>query len=742
VYRLDLLRIPLGFLLLQRFLQDLSGKIGAGNFAAIVWFLLGSGLAGLLCIGFATPVAALMLGLFLNLIIDNYTFNSSLGSMVIAMCLIPMIASPVGRSFSIDAILMRQNHALGRSISSIYAFWGGASVDHIQAARFLSLLAYGGVCIYSTLKHLESPSWTWGITTTFILLSPVSDKQYAQIFQKLYELQPQLLVLFGFVTTYGMIFWELFLVPLVLFSYWTRLLTIAWGVLFFLFSTYILSINTLGVYEFVLWAIIFWNQWKIGLQQRHGLRVSFTKRYAGLVRLMRAADVFRAIEFLPHPAGFDDERGEGLSTVSSAGAALAGYDAVCAMAGRVVLLLPLLPLLHLGRIKGLGKWIYARLASGSPGPMASECDRPAFVGVATGRVANTILVAFSIFSFAYAVRLPLVGVWNSGELAGMSRSLLGQAPLIMGMGPIDVFNELDLSVYHNSQAIYHRSASGEVRAVRWSDVFKGEAQKLLMTRKARMLGLQPINCSEDYVRTAFSILDQNLPTNDVIRGGSLFMDFTTFVRPDRSDFLKFEYVPFEGSLICRVSGSLKNINSLTIHYYPAGVEMLRQLGMAFEPTGDRLKLAERFPCALEVARAAYWFGRPGAATRDAGDLAAMRLLLKSSNEGPLSCLFAYQALIKRIDMGPPRNTAAVVSGTCEQDLSSAEAYLLALEPDKALRKSLEGAKLAFAAGQTVLCLIRTAQIRHAYLGHFRDGPPAETTVQNDKEVRARPVSAN
>src|SRR5205823_6258052 len=109
-----------------------------------------------------------------------------------------------------------------------------------------------------------------------------------------------------------------------------------------------------------------------------------------------------------------------LSTVPSAGAALAGYDAVCAMAGRVVLLLPLMPLLHLGRIKGLGKWIYARLASGSPRPMASECDRPAFVGVATGRVANTILIAFSIFSFAYAVRLPLVGVWNSGELAGMS----------------------------------------------------------------------------------------------------------------------------------------------------------------------------------------------------------------------------------------------------------------------------------------------------------------------------------
>ena len=33
VHRLDLLRIPLGFLLLQRFLEDLSGQIGAGNFA-------------------------------------------------------------------------------------------------------------------------------------------------------------------------------------------------------------------------------------------------------------------------------------------------------------------------------------------------------------------------------------------------------------------------------------------------------------------------------------------------------------------------------------------------------------------------------------------------------------------------------------------------------------------------------------------------------------------------------------
>ena len=735
VRRLDLLRIALAFLLLQRCYQDLSGQIFAGNTATIGWFALGTGLAGLLCVGFATPLAALLLGLLLNLIIDNYTFNSSLGSMVIAICLIPMIAVPAGRSLSIDAVLMRQDHALGRSIRSIYEIWGGATVDRIQVARFLSLLAFGGICIYSALKHLVSPSWTSGIATSFILLSPVSNQQYARSFQKFYEFQPQLFILFGFVSTYGMILWQLFLVPLVLLNYWTRLVTIVWGLLFFLLSTYVLSIKTLGVYEFVLWALVFWSQWKIGLQQKHGLLVIFTDRYARLVRFVRAVDLFRAIEFRPGSAGLDGEHGDGLSTVSSAGAPLVGYDVLCAIVSHVLVLLPLWPLLQLGRIAGFGRLLYARLAGSSTRSLTSEYERPALAAVATGRIANTILIAFAVLFFAYAVRLPFVSSWSSGSLAGLSQSLLGQAPLIMGLGPIDVFNELDLKVYRNNSEIYHRSASGEIKGVAWPAVFKGEAQKSLMTQKARKLALQQFNCAEGYVRTAFSILDQNLPADHAFRDGLLYWEFMTFDRPTRDDFLKFEYVPFKGTRICRVSGSLKDINSLSTHFHPGGIERLRRLGMAFEPTDERMKLAERFPCVEEVARAAYWFDRPGGTVRDAADVAALRLLFKAKNEGPLSCLFTYQALVKRMDMEPSQDAAAVMTGTCEGDLSSAEAYLLALGTDEALGKSLAEARAASAAGQTGACLLAAAEVRRSYLDRFRDEPQTRAGIRNEAVAR-------
>ena len=112
--RLDLLRIALGVLVVTRFWPDFVAAHVNGPRRAEAATLLGLGLGGALTIGVATPVAALLLALSLNLVIDYFAGNYSLGSMVVAICLIPLIVAPAGYTRSIDAVAMRRRGSSGR----------------------------------------------------------------------------------------------------------------------------------------------------------------------------------------------------------------------------------------------------------------------------------------------------------------------------------------------------------------------------------------------------------------------------------------------------------------------------------------------------------------------------------------------------------------------------------------------------------------------------------------------------
>ena len=91
------------------------------------------------------------------------------------------------------------------------------------------------------------------------MLSPVASPDWSPLSLRLYEQVPRLFVLFSLVSTYGMLIWQLLMLPLALINRWTRYFVVVWGLLFFAFSTFILHLKTLGVYEFVLWITIFWN---------------------------------------------------------------------------------------------------------------------------------------------------------------------------------------------------------------------------------------------------------------------------------------------------------------------------------------------------------------------------------------------------------------------------------------------------------------------------------------------------
>jgi hypothetical protein len=180
--------------------------------------------------------------------------------------------------------------------------WGPPSVDRIHVGRFLALVAYAAINLQSAAKHLESTTWTSGATTGLILLSPIASPTWSPYAEWMYRHATWAYVSFSLISSYGMLMWQLALLPLALLSRWTRWFVIVWGVMFFAFSTYVLHLKRLGVYECVLWALVFWNVWKTGPRYRDSIRVLFDDRCNlcdRTVRLLSAVDLFRTAHFLP-----------------------------------------------------------------------------------------------------------------------------------------------------------------------------------------------------------------------------------------------------------------------------------------------------------------------------------------------------------------------------------------------------------------------------------------------------------
>jgi hypothetical protein len=252
--QLDLLRIALGGFLFTRFWPDFIA-------AKDVWSHLATGaglmLSGALTLGIATPIVALLLAFTLNLLIEYASRNYSLGSVVAASCLIPLIVAPAGYTRSIDGLVLMRRSS---TIRSIFELWGSPTVDRIQIGRFLALATYATINLYSAIQHLDSSTWRQGAAAGVLLLSPVSSQPWAAgVAQSFYTRAHTMFTASSIASTYLMLFWQMALLPLSLFSRWTRRFVIAWGVLFFAFSTYVLQLKRLGAYELVLWAMIFWN---------------------------------------------------------------------------------------------------------------------------------------------------------------------------------------------------------------------------------------------------------------------------------------------------------------------------------------------------------------------------------------------------------------------------------------------------------------------------------------------------
>ena len=256
--RLDLVRIALGALASWRMARELV-LAPAEDPTLVSVQVLSLALSLMIAFGVATPVVAALHMLLLNLIFDNLTSASNVGSQVQAMILLVLVFAPAGRTRSVDALLLRRDDRFGAAWRRLYAPWGHLTAERAALLRWGALLCYAAVSFHSGLLHALDRAWATGYLSGWVLLSDVTNPKFHAIADRLYQLSPFLFVNLSRVATYSLLGWLLLLLPLVLWGGVVRTAAIVYGLLFFSQAAFVMPFQMLGWFEFLLWALLFWD---------------------------------------------------------------------------------------------------------------------------------------------------------------------------------------------------------------------------------------------------------------------------------------------------------------------------------------------------------------------------------------------------------------------------------------------------------------------------------------------------
>ena len=486
--RLELARIACGLILAHRTLYTIlylpPDATPAELFAA--WSIFVAALS------FAAGALTPAVGLFLVLLAhpaDNVLRTTTLGSDVLQMLLLVLVFAPVGQALSLDAAWGERVPVWRDALRGLRRLFGPPSVARISLLRFLGLVSYGVVCLYSVFFHLTDPAWMEGYANALLLTSSYLSQHYG-LFREWFAAYPVLGLRLAEAALYAMIAWELLLLPFVLIGAFTRNLVVLWGVLFFLVSTFVLQLGWLPYYEYVFWAVLFWQGAWLNASGRATIELLYDDRCNlcdRTVRFLSRTDLFGVVAFRPLSRHQDLLRKHGVSTgdalqdlygIDRRGRVFTGYDLYTELARRMLFLVPAWPLLVIGRWLRFGpvvyRWIAARRiglfgvcerAAPLPPSMRSSLEeRPR----ARQPMLTAILVTYLVLLAAFLPRLVLLpvpadsfGPWR--ELDQLARRSLGEAHKLVGLNEINVFNADDLRMSEGFFTVEARGMDGKLR---------------------------------------------------------------------------------------------------------------------------------------------------------------------------------------------------------------------------------------------------------------------------------------
>ncbi len=484
-----LLRFAFGMFMMERGAYILYYLQPSDWSQPVIWGLAVLNMIAATCValGFSTQIALAYLMMVQWQVGDSVLGTTTLGNDIAAILALLLILANAGAHFSIDRILMKRNGPLGRAIGAFYYSNGLPSDTTLQIAKFLSLLGYWCVCMYSLCMHLNESAWMSGVAGPLLLTNSFMSV-YSDQFSAFFALGSWAVML-GRIALWAMLPWYALIMPFVLLGGWFKTYIIAWAILFFTLSMFVLQLGWLSHFEFLLLAGWFWQS-KF-MSGANVLNVAYDDRCNlcdRTVAFVKAVDVFGRVKLKPLSQNKDWLIGHGIDPsdaltdlygVEAAGKGQIekGYEFYVLLTKHVLLLLPFYPLLVVGRFIG-GPAIYRFIADRRT-RLFGVCERPSakpdYAVLAPGAQAArriggrdpivpiSMHVAFLALVYLISIPAPFLG-WSGKPFAGAVQKLTTTAAKsahFYGIAPINVFNQDDLRLAENWYALYAVSPSGE-----------------------------------------------------------------------------------------------------------------------------------------------------------------------------------------------------------------------------------------------------------------------------------------
>lgn len=488
VVRLEIARILCGLILAHRTLYTILYLPPDSTPAELLaaWSIFAAALS--FAAGVLTPAAGLFL-LLLSHPVDNVLRTATLGTDVLQMLLLVLVFAPVGQALSLDAAWGERVPVWRGALGALRRLFGPPTVVRLSVLRFLGLVSYGVLCLYSVFFHFTDPAWMEGYANALLLTSSYLSQHHG-LFREWFAAHPQIALRIAEAALYAMIAWELLLLPFVLLGAFTRNIVVVWGVLFFLVSTFVLQLGWLPYYEYVFWAVLFWQGAWLNASGRATIELLYDDRCNlcdRTVRFLSRADLFGVVSFRPLNRNQELLARHGISTgealqdlygIDRSGRVFTGYDLYAELARRMLLLVPARPLLVIGRWLRVGplvyRWIAARrirlfgvcerAAPLPPNMRASLEEKPQ----ARQPMLTALLATYVVLLAAFLPRLALLpapahSLGPVRELDELARRWLGQAHKLVGLNEINVFNANDLRMSEGFFTVEARGEDGVLR---------------------------------------------------------------------------------------------------------------------------------------------------------------------------------------------------------------------------------------------------------------------------------------
>ncbi|WP_431323482.1 thiol-disulfide oxidoreductase DCC family protein [Rhizobium sp. YTU87027] len=466
------LRVIFGALLLERAVWILA-YLGPSDWDhpwILVFVFTNLICAVLVTAGFLTQYAFVFLIVAQWQIGDRVLATSTLGNYIAATFSVLLLFANAGAHFSLDGVVIRRKNTFANLISAFYYKNGIPSVAGLQISKFITLSAYWCVCLYSLVMHLGEPAWMNGTAGPHLLTNNFMSR-YSSEFAWLLSQGP-IPVFASRIALWAMLPWYLVIVPFVVLGGWFRQYVIIWGALFFALSLFVLQLGWLAHFEFLFFAGLFWQRSFISGPKR--LQVAYDDRCNlcdRTVRFVKAIDLFRRVELRPLSTNtawlvsYGIDPGDAQKDLYAIDAArtnnpVKGYDFYLFLSSHVLLLLPIYPILLVGKYLG-GPAIYRFVAERRTklfGICQIPTEKPDYrvlplgdsVPMAIGRrdpIGPTFLhMIFLMFSYILAIPAPQAWFGEERMPENIQAVVNAQATAarIYGVDQINVFNHTDL----------------------------------------------------------------------------------------------------------------------------------------------------------------------------------------------------------------------------------------------------------------------------------------------------------